>query len=118
MDEWSKEEKLDLSSDTIQRFAKNAAQDIMLPKDTNDWVLALRNKDISKVKKFLKNERKDLPTRYKRLYRESDDKILTLIHYMRTQYPFFSSQEKRESQLFLQFKAQGSEHPILNKKIF
>lgn len=121
MDEWSKEEKLDLSSGTIQKFAKNAAQDLILPEDTNNWVAALKTKDISKVKKFLKSERKTLPTQYKRLYRESDDKILTLIHYMRTKYPFFTPQEKRESELFLQFKdydSKGVSHPILNTKIF
>ena len=121
MDQWNSEEKIDLTPEKIQEYKEKIAQNVALPGDAQTWVDALRTKDIFKVRKLLKKERQNLPTQYKKLYRDSDDKVLLAIHTMRTQAPFFTPQEKKESQLFIEFaqaKADGVEHPLLNRKLF
>jgi uncharacterized protein YbgA (DUF1722 family) len=120
-DQWSSEETVDLNSDTIQKYKEQVAQNIALPPDAQEWVNALRGRNVAKVKKLLKNQRATLPKKYKKLYRESDLTILKAIHTMRLQSPFFTDQEKRESQKFLEFEAvreQGTNHPLMNKKLF
>ena len=121
MDHWDAEEKVDLTPDNIQKYKEKVAKNVALPANAQEWVNALRSKDVFKVRKLLKKERQNLPSKYKKLYRQEDDKVLLAIHTMRLQSPFFTDQEKRESQLYTevaQAKADGKEHPIMNQRIF
>ena len=120
-DQWNPQEKVNLDEPTVQHYREKIAQQVMLPGDTQEWVNAIRALDIVKVRRLLKKERKNFPTQYKRLYRDSDNKILRFMHFMITQFPMFTPAEKKSSTLFLEFeqaKEDGVTHPMLNKQPF
>ena len=85
----------------IDKIAERKLQELYLPKNTQDWVDALRAVNIPKIRKLFKKTRDDLPKKYSRLYLESDDKLMLLCHFMRTQYPWFSPEEKKLSQSYI-----------------
>ena len=121
MDQWNPDEKVDLTSDSIQKYKEQIAKNVKLPGNTQEWVEVLRNLDIFRARRLLKKERSTLPAKYKKLYRQDDSVVLKALHTMRLQAPFFSEQEKRKSQLFLEFeqaKEQGIEHPAMNQRPF
>ena len=75
-----------------------------LPKETEKWVEVLKNEDVFGLRRLLKKQRQDLPSKYKRLFMASDEKLMILLHYMRSEYPFFTKQEKERSENFLKIK--------------
>lgn len=79
-------------------------QSAYLPKETERWVSVLRKEDVFGLRRLLKKQRHELPTKYKKLFRASDDKLRILLHYMRSEYPFFTKEEKERSKNFLKIK--------------
>ena len=120
-DQWNPEEKVVLDDTNIQRYKEQIAKNVALPADAQEWVNALRGMDLVAIRKLLKAERKNLPTKHKRLYRDTDQQLLRAVHAMRTQSPFFTDREKTTSRRYLsaeQSKEDGVTHPLMSKKPF
>ena len=104
-------------SDKDLELAKKAAEKVHLPFETQQSVKVLRELNIFGFRKLLKKERQNLPSKYKRLYREADDKLLLAMHYLRTVYPFFTKEERALSEKFIELQQQLADgiDPTANK---
>jgi len=91
-------------SDEDKKIAQSAVERLHLPGDTQEWVDALRSLNIFKFRKLMKEQRDKLPAKYRKLYRADDSKLEIAMHYLRTQYSFFTQKERNQSEGFIQLK--------------
>jgi hypothetical protein len=98
-------------------LAKRAAEKLHLPFETQRCIKLLRELNIFGFRKLLKTERQNLPSKYKRLYKDSDDKLLLAMHYLRTVYPFFTKEERSLSEKYIDLQQQLADgiDPTANK---
>jgi adenylate cyclase len=95
---------------SINKLVEQAYQSILLPGNTQEWVDALKQENLNKLRKLFKKLRKNLPAKYRRLYLEPDSKLEIALHFLRISYPFFTETERNRSQKFLELaqkKADG-----------
>lgn len=90
----------------INKIKERITENMQYPAFTRDWITVCKDLNVSKIRRLLKKERSKLPPQYKRLYQEPDDKLLLMMHFLRTQYPFFTAQEVGLSHRFIQLQQQ------------
>lgn len=86
------------------KIADRVRQNMTIPVNTKVWIDCLKKEDIPTLRKLLKKERANLPSKFKRLYKETGDKLENLLHFMRTKYPYFTDKEVHRSKKLLELK--------------